>query len=188
MVMETLSEDEWARIHDDSGEIGFCFVEPGKLWKPVKVNVETKAEDQGKIPSNNGYIRFEPGLLTPEEIKSIFNTLPIDITFVDKDGAVKYFSETKDRVFPRPASIIGRQVSNCHPPASVHIVEKIVEELKAGKKDNEDFWIKMGGKYVHIRYYAVRNDKGEFLGVMETTQDIAPIQEITGEKRLLSES
>jgi DUF438 domain-containing protein len=100
---------------------------------------------------------------------------------------VKYFSEAKDRAFPRTRTILGRNVSNCHPPASVHIVEKIVEDFKSGKKDHEDFWIKMAGKYVLIRYYAIRNEQGEYLGVLELTQDIKPIQEIVGEKRLMDE-
>ncbi len=187
MVLETLTESEWLRIRDDSAEIGFTFVQPSKLWNPSAAHVEQKLPEQGGKASDGGYIRFEPGFLTPEEIKGIFNTLPVDITFVDKDGAVKFFSQTKDRIFARPASIIGRQVANCHPPASVHVVEKIAEDLKLGIKDHEDFWIKMGDKYVYIRYFAVRNDKGEFLGIMETTQDIKPIQDITGEKRLMSE-
>ena len=153
MVLETLSEDEWLRIRDDSIEIGFCFVEPGREWNPVIENIEHKMQAQGEEPSAGGYIRFEPGLLTTEEIKGIFNTLPFDITFVDKDGAVKYFSQGKERIFARPASIIGRQVANCHPPASVHVVEKIAEDLKSGKKDHEDFWIRMGEKFVHIRYF-----------------------------------
>lgn len=187
MALETLAEDEWVRIRDDSPEIGYCLVEPQDEWNPVIENVESKLRNPGQSPANNGSIRFEPGLLTPEEIKCIFNTLPVDITFVGKDGAVKYFSQGKERVFARPASIIGRQVSNCHPPASVHIVEKIVEDLKTGVKDNEDFWIKMGEQFVYIRYFAIRNDKNEFLGVMEVTQNIKPIQDITGEKRLISE-
>jgi DUF438 domain-containing protein len=187
MVLETLSEDEWLRIRDDSAEIGFCLVEPGNEWNPVRENVEGKMQSRGETPSGGGYIRFEPGLLTPEEIKGIFNTLPVDITFVDKDGAVKYFSQGRERVFARPASIIGRQVSNCHPPASVHVVEKIVEELRSGKKDHEDFWIRMGPQFVYIRYFAVRSGTGEFLGIVEVTQNIGPIQDITGEKRLMSE-
>lgn len=187
MVLETLSEDEWVRIRDDSGEIGFCFIEPGNLWEPAQKSADKASEATGGAQPDNGAIRFEPGVLTPEEIKHIFNTLPVDITYVDKEGTVKYFSQGKERIFARPASVIGRQVSNCHPPASVHVVEKIIEELKSGKKDNEDFWIKMGSQYVYIRYFAVRNDKGEFLGIMEVTQNIKPIQDITGEKRLLSE-
>ena len=124
--------------------------------------------------------------MTPEEISAIFNTLPLDITFVGKDGAVRYFSQGKERIFSRLKTVIGRLVENCHPPASVHIVKQVVENLESGKKDHEDFWIRMGDKYVLIRYFAVRNEKGEYLGILEVTQDIKPIQEITGEKRLLS--
>lgn len=105
--------------------------------------------------------------------------------YVNKDDEVKYFSEGKERAFPRTRTILGRNVSNCHPPASVHIVEKIVEDFKNGVKDQEDFWIQMKDKYILIRYYAVRGEDGEYLGVLEVTQDIKPIQEITGEKRLL---
>jgi len=123
----------------------------------------------------------------PEEINAILNTLPLDITFIDKDDAVKYFSQGKERIFARPKTIIGRLVQNCHPPASAHIVEKIVEDFREGRKDHEDFWIKMGPKFVYIRYYAVRNEKGEFLGTLEVTQDIKPIKDIIGEKRLTSE-
>ncbi len=187
MVLDTLAEDEWLKIQEASSEIGYCLVEPSSKWLPVKVNVEQKAEAEGDKPSNNGYIKFDAGILLPEEINAMLNTLPVDITFVDKDGFVKYFTQGKERIFARPKTIIGREVKNCHPPASVHIVEGIVEDLKAGKKDHEDFWIRMGSRYVHIRYFAVRNEKGEFLGVMEFTQDIKPIQEITGEKRLVSE-
>lgn len=114
----------------------------------------------------------------------MLNTLPFDIPFVDKNDVVKYFSEGKGRFFPRTKAIIGRNVSNCHPPKSVHIVEKIVEDFKNGVKDHEDFWINMGGNFILIRYNAVRNEKGEYLGVLEVTQNIKPIQEITGEKRL----
>ena len=187
MVLDTLAEDEWIKIEEESGEVGYCLTEPKGKWKPVRVNVEDKVRDQGELPSNNGYVKFDAGILLPEEINAMFNTLPVDITFVDKEGAVKYFSQGKERVFARPRTIIGRQVQNCHPPASVHIVEKIVEDLKSGRKDHEDFWINMGGKYVYIRYFAVRNEKGEYLGTMEVTQNIKPLQEISGEKRLLSD-
>jgi PAS domain S-box-containing protein len=186
MVLEALGEDEWLRIRDDSDEFGYFGITPGSDWKPAEKTADNQKEPAAK-PAGGGAIDFEPGQLSPEEIKWIFNTLPVDITFVDKNGNVKYFTQGKERIFARPASVIGRQVSNCHPPASVHVVEKIVEELKSGKKDNEDFWIKMGGQYVHIRYFAVRDGKGEFLGVMEFTQNIKPIQEITGEKRLVTE-
>lgn len=187
MVLETLTENEWQKIAEESDEIGYCLIQPREKWKPVKVNVEEKVQEKGEEPSNNGYIKFETGILSPEEIGAMLNTLPVDISFVDKEGAVKYFSQGKERIFPRTKTIIGRQVQNCHPPASVHIVEKIIEDLKSGKKDHEDFWINMRGQYVYIRYFAVRNEKNEYLGTLEVTQNIKPIQEITGEKRLLSD-
>lgn len=187
MVLETLTENEWQKIAEESDEIGYCLIQPGEKWKPAKVNVEEKVQEKGEEPSNNGYIKFETGILSPEEIGAMLNTLPVDISFVDKEGAVKYFSQGKERIFPRTKAIIGRQVQNCHPPASVHIVEKIIEDLKSGKKDHEDFWINMRGQYVYIRYFAVRNEKNEYLGTLEVTQNIKPIQEITGEKRLLSD-
>ncbi len=184
MVMETLSEDEWFIIEEGSSEIGYSLLENVVKWKPVKISVEKKVESAGEEPSNNGYIKFDAGIMSPDEINAILNTLPLDMTFVDKDGIVKYFTQGKERIFARTKAIIGREVKNCHPPASVHIVEKIVEDLSSGKKDNEDFWIKMGDKFVYIRYFAVRNAKGEYLGTIEVTQDIKPIQDITGEKRL----
>ncbi len=187
MVLETLSEDEWLKIAKESAELGYCLYEPKQEWKPVKVNVEEKVQQQGEAPAGDGYINFETGLMSQIEIEAVFNTLPVDITFVDKDGAVKYFTQGKERIFPRTKAVIGRQVSNCHPPASVHIVEEIVEDLKSGKKDHEDFWIRMRDKYVHIRYFAVRDKEGNFLGVLEFTQDIAPIKALEGEKRLVSE-
>lgn len=185
MSVETLSEDEWLKIEEGSDEFGYCLVRPAEKWKPARRDMEEKAKDEGEKPAGEDqYIRFETGLLTPEEISAMFNALPLDITFVDKTGAVKYFSQGKDRIFARPKTIIGRMVQNCHPPASVHVVEKVVDDLMSGRKDHEDFWIRMGDKYVLIRYYAVRNANGEYLGTMEVTQDIRPIQEITGEKRL----
>ncbi|NLU26866.1 MAG: DUF438 domain-containing protein [Hungateiclostridium thermocellum] len=187
MALETLTEDEWLEIAKASGEIGYCMITPVAEWEPDRINIEEKAQKEGIQPSaNQGYVEFDAGCLTPDELNAMLNTLPIDITFVDKDGIVKYFTQGKERIFARPKTVIGRKVQNCHPPASVHIVEKIVEDLKSGRKDHEDFWIRMGDRYVFIRYFAVRNEKGEYLGVIEVTQDIGPIQKITGEKRLLS--
>ncbi len=193
MVLDTLSEDEWLKIAEESREIGYCLYEPKQEWKPVKVDLEEKAIQQGEAPAGDtllkyGYLQFESGLLSGEEIEAVFNTLPVDITFVDKEGAVKFFTQGKERIFPRTKAVIGRQVSNCHPPASVHIVEQIVEDLKSGKKDHEDFWIRMKDKYVLIRYFAVRDKEGNYMGVLEFTQDIAPIQALQGEKRLMSEN
>lgn len=188
MVLDTLNEDEWLKIARESKDIGFTFYEPGLEWKPVRVNVAEEEKMQGIKPAGEGYLQFETGIMTKQEIEAMLNTLPIDITFVDKDGIVKFFSQGKERIFPRTKAVIGRKVQNCHPPASVHIVEKIVESFRTGAKDHEDFWIRMGDRYVMIRYFAVRDAKGEFLGTLEFTQDIAPIKQLQGEKRLMEES
>ncbi|WP_372590580.1 DUF438 domain-containing protein [Fervidobacterium pennivorans subsp. carthaginiensis] len=137
--------------------------------------------------SSQGRINLPSGSFSIEELTYLLNTLPIDITFVDKNDEVRYFSEGKERIFLRTRDVIGRKVQNCHPPKSVHIVEKILRDFKSGKRDNADFWIKLGEKYVLIRYFAVRNEKGEYIGTLEVTQDIAPIQKITGEKRIYDE-
>ena len=181
MLLEQLTEEEWKILADESPEIGF-IIEHVPVWNPAGNKGEEKGKEQ---EPEAGLIKLPSGEFKVEELTSILNTLPFDITFVNKDDVVKYFSEGKDRAFPRTKAIIGRNVSNCHPPASVHIVEQIVEDFKTGKKDQEDFWIKMAGKYILIRYYAVRSNEGEYLGVLEVTQDIGPIQEITGEKRLV---
>ncbi len=129
-------------------------------------------------------IMFDAGSLTSEQVNALLNTIPLDMTFVGADNRVKYFTQGKERVFDRPPTVIGRQVSLCHPPKSVHVVEQIVNDLRSGKKDSEDFWIRMGETFAYIRYFAVRNKQGEFLGTLEVTQDIKAITELEGEKRL----
>lgn len=184
MVLDSLSQNEWVEIEKSSNEIGYCLYKPATRWLPiVKTEDDKVSVEAGKV--HEGYVHFDAGFMLPEEINALLNTLPVDMTFVDKEGKVKYFSQGKERIFARPKTIIGREVSNCHPPASVHVVEDIVNDLMSGKKDHEDFWIKMGEQYVYIRYFAVRNSAGEYLGTLEVSQDIKPIQEITGEKRLV---
>jgi len=186
MLTENLTIDDWMTISDGSAEFGYCLIHYVPEWKPAATGAP-QAEPAAVPKDGSGYITLPTGVLKAEELISMLNTLPFDITFVDKDDTVKYFSENAERIFPRTKSVIGRKVTNCHPPASVHIVEKIVSDLKAGKKDHEDFWINMKDKLILIRYFAVRDEKGEYIGTLEVTQNIKPIQEITGEKRLVSE-
>ncbi len=183
MALETLTEDEWITIYKESDEIGYALIEPETQWELKRINISDTEET---LPEA-GHVKFETGFLTPEEISQILNIIPGDMTFIDKNDTVKYFSQGKERIFARTKAVIGRNVQNCHPPASVHIVDKILEDFKSGKKDHEDFWIKMGDLYVLIRYFAVRSKDGEYLGTLEFTQNIAPIKGIEGEKRLLSE-
>jgi hypothetical protein len=187
MALEKLQIEEWKAIEESSSEIGYTLLGSVKRWNP-KMNADLDISSQlaDRQEQGNNQVQFDAGSMTPEEINSILNTLPLDMTFVGADNKVKYFTQGKERIFDRPKTIIGREVKHCHPPKSVHVVEQIVEELRSGQKDHEDFWIKMGSMYVLIRYYAVRNKEGEFLGTLEITQDIKPIQEIEGEKRLMS--
>ncbi|MFB3895387.1 MAG: PAS domain-containing protein [bacterium] len=130
-------------------------------------------------------LTFPTGNMTPEEIETIFNTLPVDITFVDKADTVRYFSKGKDRIFVRTPAVIGRKVQNCHPQKSVHIVNQILEDFKAGKKDSAAFWLTLNGKFIYIRYFAMRNNQQEYLGCLEVSQDVTEIRKLEGEKRLL---
>ena len=184
MLLENLTQDEWKRIAEESGELGYCFIDHVLEWSPIVRKEKEIVRQEEAAP---GVVTLPTGVLKTEELVRMLDTLPIDITFVDKDDTVKYFSQGAERVFPRTKAIIGRKVSNCHPPASVHIVEKLVEDFKAGHKESEDFWIDMGERYILIRYFAVHSEKGEYLGVLEVTQNIKPIQKIKGEKRLVSE-
>lgn len=186
MLLENLTQDEWKRIACESAGLGYCLIDSVPVWEPAAQQGQEmeSAPAEGAAP---GIINLPTGSFRTEELIRVLDTLPMDITFVDKDDRVQYFSQGAERIFPRTKAVIGRNVSNCHPPASVHIVEKLVEDFKAGRKEHEDFWIQMGEKYILIRYFAVRGEGGEYLGVLEVTQNIRPIQEIKGEKRLISE-
>lgn len=189
MSLETLTEDEWITIYKESEEVGFAFVSPEKTWeyKRIKPQQDQEKETQMETKNISGTIKFENGSLTPEEIRSIFEVIPGEVSFVDKDDKVKFFSKGEQRIFTRTKAVIGREVSNCHPPSSVDMVDKIVDDFKSGKKDSEDFWIQMGEKFVLIRFFAVRNEQGEYLGTLEYVQNVAPIRNLEGEKRLISE-
>lgn len=179
MALQTLTEDEWVKIAHESDEIGYCLTGPGGVWKP-----ERKAITKQSI--SEGFIHLATGILSIKQLELMMNHLPVDITFIDKDDIVRYYSHGKERIFARIKAVIGRTVQNCHPPKSVHIVEKLLEDFKSGNKDCEDFWIKFQDKYVYIRYFAIRSEDGEYMGTLEFTQNINPIQEIQGEKRILS--
>jgi PAS domain S-box-containing protein len=130
-------------------------------------------------------ISFETGSLSEEEIESVLNSLPVDITFVDKEDTVRYFSQSKGRIFPRAKAVIGRKVQQCHPQESLQKVVQILEDFKSRRRDVAEFWINLKGRLIYIRYYAVRDGNGKYLGCLEVTQDITDVQKITGEKRLL---
>ncbi len=183
MLLDKLSDEEWVVVERESGEIGYCLIDPPPAWQAAPAK-----ETPAPAAPAEGTVQLPSGFFSVPELTRVLDTLPLDITFVGADDTVRYFSQNSERVFARTKAIIGRKVVNCHPPASVHIVEGIIADFKSGKKDHEDFWIRMGDKFVYIRYFAVRSESGEYLGVLEVTQDIAPIQSVTGEKRLVSNS
>ncbi len=180
LLEDTLKFVHWVSIDLGSDEVGWFLNKPKESW-----NKEIKEETQtNNSPLLAGELPFGAGSLTLAQANGLLNSLPVDITFVDKAGHVKYFSQSKERIFARPATIIGRHVTMCHPPGSVDVVEKIIASLESGEKDVEEFWIQNERMFVLIRYYAVRDENGAYLGVLETTQNIKPLRELTGEKRL----
>ena len=185
LLVETLSFFDWIMVDSASDEIGY-FIEPPKEKWTDKKNTDPVEETKPIKEKVIGEVSFDTGSLQPDVLNAMMNTLPLDMTFVDSEGYVKYFTQGKERIFDRPITIIGRHVSMCHPPASVHIVTDIIESFRSGKKDHEDFWIRMKDMFVYIRYFAVRDPKGAFLGTLEVTQNIKPITELEGEKRLVS--
>lgn len=183
LISETLSFYEFIKIDEATHEFGYTLIDKPKSWK-----VETPEEKlEHELHQITGEVNFDAGSMSPEVINALLNTMPFDITYVDADNKVKYFTQGKERIFARPKTVIGRNVSMCHPPQSVHVVDGIIESFKNGKKDHEDFWIRTKDKFIYIRYFAVRNSKGKYLGTIEVTQDIKPITELEGEKRLVSD-
>lgn len=183
MCLDTLTDENWYQIHKETTIYGFCLYDPSVEWKPEIV----KQEEAIFMPGNA--IKLSSGSFDMKELEALFVTLPVDITFVDKDDKVKFFSHSPNRVFERNRSIIGRDVRMCHPPHSVHIVEQIIEDFKTGKENKAAFWISnFKGRFVHIDYTALRGQDGEYLGVIEITQDITDLRKLEGDQRLLSYS
>jgi PAS domain S-box-containing protein len=131
-------------------------------------------------------LQFETGTLSKEEVEAILDSLPVDISFVDREDRVKYFNKAEGRIFVRTKAVIGRKVQLCHPKKSVHVVEKILEAFKTGRKDVSEFWIQINNRLIHIRYFAVRDKNRKYLGTLEVTQDITDIKKIEGQRRLLN--
>ncbi len=178
MSLKKLSAEEWGDIYRDSIRFGFCLVEPGTEYEPPRKQAESDDPDASVI-------RAGTGSLTLTQLKGLLATIPVDLTFVDADDRVAFFSEGGDRIFGRSDSIIGRKVQNCHPPDSVSVVEQILSDFRSGAQDVAEFWIELKGRFIHIRYFAVRDEKGEYIGTLEATQDISRPRELTGERRLL---
>jgi len=180
-ALRVVTDDEWKEARREFDEIGYCCFTPQHLI--VKLEAEERKLEAEISPT--GILQFETGTLSKQEVEAVLNTLPVDITFVDKDDRVRYFSKAEERIFVRTKAVIGRKVQLCHPQKSVHVVNRILEAFKKGQKDAAEFWIQKGDRLIHIRYFAVRDEDGKYLGTMEVTQDITDIKRIEGERRLL---
>lgn len=184
MSMDVLTTEDWYSIHKQTLEFGFCLYDPDTDWKPDGLTDEK--DDTGV--TSNGSIQLPSGSFSAKEIMAILNSVPFDMTFVDKDDKVKYFTQGKERIFVRNRSIINRDVRLCHPPGSTHIVEKILEDFKSGKASHAPFWIQMKGKFIKIEYFALRGEDGEYLGTLEVSQDLSENRALEGERRILEYS
>jgi len=175
IISEIIPGTDLNSLIAESQEIGFPFIRP-------ETNFEEKLISETR-PS--GEVDLKTGNLSAEQIRLIFNHLPVDITYVDENNKVKFFSTPEKRIFRRTNSIIGREVKNCHPHESVHVVEQIVDAFRTGEKDKASFWIQMKGEFILIQYFAVRDEQGNYKGVVEVSQEITEIRNIQGENRLL---
>jgi len=181
MAQNALTPDEWGEIWRQSPEYGWCLVEPQTGYVPP---TSTDPAKMAAVAANES-LAFPTGALSPAQIHGLFGALPLDLTFVDADDRVRYFSEGPDRVFGRSKAILGRKVQHCHPPKSVHMVEQILDDFKAGRQSVAEFWITFQQRFVHIRYFAMRDDAGAYLGTLEVTQDVTKLRALEGERRLL---
>ena len=182
MALDSLTEAEWYEVHRQTLDIGYCLYDPQVEWIP---SVSRAAPDSGQTPGD-GLVRLPSGSFAVEELLAILNTLPVDVTFVDRNDKVKYFSQGSHRIFTRNRAILNRDVRLCHPPGSVHIVEKILDDFKSGRENYAPFWIQMKGRFIHIAYYALRDEHNQYIGTLEVSQDLTELRKLEGERRILA--
>ena len=177
LCLDTLTEDEWGEIWASSPRYGWCLVEPRDGYRPP-AGATARTASAGTVVLPTGHVELE-------QLIAIFSTLPVDLTYVDADDRVAFFTEGPDRVFARSRAVIGRKVQHCHPPRSVEVVERILEDFRSGRQSVAEFWLNFQGRFVHVRYFAVRGEGGAYLGTLEMTQDATRIRSLSGERRLL---
>lgn len=179
MALETLNNQDWARARKGDDQIGYAFaVIPGKEWYPEDIIAP-------EIQSESGLINLSTGSLPLEIVNKMLCNLPVDMSFVDPDDKVAYYSDSPHRLFPRSPEVIGRDVKNCHPQDSVHMVTEILDKFRSGERDKAEFWLELGGKFIHIQYIALRSEDGKYLGCLEIGQDATYLRSLEGQRRLL---
>jgi DUF438 domain-containing protein len=191
-ALEKLAEEEWAAIRAQEAEIGYCYVGPRDEWAPGEIAVSMTEPARAVTSAPGDLLTLSTGALTLKQVNWLLTNLPVDVTYVDANDEVRFFSATKERIFPRSPAIIGRKVQKCHPPASVDKVQAIVDDFRTGRRDVAEFWIQIGpadggGKFIHIRYFAIRDEEGVYQGTLEVSQDVTHIRTLEGERRLLDE-
>jgi len=178
MAKDLLTDTEWAKVRQGEEEIGYAWFTPEAEWAGADGVKEP-------VAGKSGEVRLDTGAMTVEQVNMMLKHMPVDISFVDENDEVRYYSATKDRIFPRSPGVIGRKVQNCHPPKSFAMVQKIIDEFRAGRRHKADFWIQMKGRFLLIQYFAVRDEKGTYKGTLEVSQDVTEIRKLDGQKRLL---
>ncbi|MBN2531284.1 MAG: DUF438 domain-containing protein [Spirochaetales bacterium] len=188
-ALRKLTEDDWIDIRNEEPEIGYAWIKPGNLWDiniaRSKQKQKIKEKEALNPVSDEEIFHLDEGNLSIERINLLLKNLPLDVTYVDENDKVLYYSQGKDRIFPRSPAIIGRAVQNCHPPKSVHIVNKIIESFKKKEQNIAEFWLLIDERFIHIRYFALYNNNGDYRGVIEVSQDVTSIRGLEGERRLL---
>ena len=192
-AIKRLGERDWVKIRQGEQAIGYAWIKPGAVWDAslawaqakdsVKV-IPTTSQEKTTAPAES-VVHLNEGALPNKVLDLMLRKLPLDISFVDANDRVLYYSDSPHRVFPRSPAIIGREVKNCHPPKSVAVVERILEAFKRKEKDSAEFWINMGGRFILISYKAIYDDDGSYLGTMESSWDATDIRALQGERRLL---
>ena len=181
-ALKVITDSEWIDVQKEFDEIGYCCFTPKTL---IEATQATVAEKPKAATEQEGTVQFETGRLTKEEIEAILDTVPLDISFVDANDQVKYFSKAEKRIFVRTKAVLGRKVQMCHPQKSIHVVNKIVEAFKTGKKDVAEFWMTLDNRFVHIRFFAVRDKNQRYLGTLEVVQDVTDVRKLEGQRKLL---
>jgi DUF438 domain-containing protein len=185
--LDMLTDQEWIKVKEGETDIGFAWVVPDTGWPEdiIKEPEDVPPEPAEVLEEVAGALGLDTGRMTLEQINLMLTHLPVDLTFVDETDRVAYYSEGPERIFPRSPAIIGREVRNCHPPKSVHLVNQILDAFKSGLRDTAEFWIELGGKFIYIRYFAVRDADGYYRGCLEVSQDLTQIRKLEGQQRLL---
>lgn len=196
--LQLLTEEDWRAIRAQEAEVGYAYVQPGDRWPPEGVPV-VPAAAPAPAPTEvapppearalaSVLLHLDTGTLSPEAVNLILNALPVEVTYVDENDTVRYFNKPRERTFLRPPAVIGRKVQKCHPPASLHRVQRILDDFRAGKRDVAEFWIQMQGRFIHIRYFPLWDEPGVYRGTLEVVQDVTDIRALQGERRLLDET